>query len=103
MIWFLVISILELTTINQNVSLNVGTIIPLLLLLLIKLLREAWNDYFRHVSDNSLNNSRHTVWNGKEFVMKLSKDIQVGDLLLIYDEDYSPADVLIRGFRQPGA
>ena len=95
MIWFLLISILELTTINQNVSLNVGTIIPLLLLLLIKLLREAWNDYLRHVSDNSLNNSRHTVWNGKEFGMKLSKDIQVGDLLLIYDEDYSPADVLI--------
>ena len=95
MIWFLLISILELTTLNQNVSVNVGTIIPLLLLILIAMLREGWNDYLRHISDDSLNNTKHPVWNGKEFLLKLSKEIQVGDLILLYDEEYSPADVLI--------
>ena len=59
-LWFLLISILELTN-QSTTSMSYGTILPLSLLLVFGLLREALLDYSYHVSDKSINSSVQKV------------------------------------------
>lgn len=94
-LWFLFISILELSLLNEQITIPIGTIIPLLLLIFIECIREGYNDFLRHKSDNLLNYSEFAVWDGSNFILKFSKEIVVGDILLIYNNENPPADVMI--------
>ncbi|OMJ90724.1 hypothetical protein SteCoe_6900 [Stentor coeruleus] len=94
-IWFLLISILELSLLNEQITVPIGTICPLLLLVFIEAVRECYNDYARHASDEKLNYAEYPVWDGTNFVLKISKDIKVGDIILIYNNESPPADIMI--------
>ena len=93
-LWFLLISILELTN-QSTTSMSYGTILPLSLLLVFGLLREALLDYSYHVSDKSINSSVQKVWNGTSFIEVESKNILVGDIVLLKNNEISPADMVI--------
>ncbi|OMJ86356.1 hypothetical protein SteCoe_12144 [Stentor coeruleus] len=94
-IWFLLISILELSILNEEITVAIGTILPLLFLVLIELVREGYNDYLRYKSDYVLNYTEYPVWDGSNFILKFSKDILVGDIILIYNNETPPADIMI--------
>lgn len=94
-IWFLLISVMELSRLNVDITISIGTILPLLLLVTLELIKEAWNDYLRHKSDDEINYQQYPIWDGHNFSIKKSKDILVGDIILMYDNEYPPADILI--------
>ena len=60
-IWFLLITVLELTSINENLSIDIGTLVPLMVLLLTESVREGYNDFLRHKSDDALNYVQYPV------------------------------------------
>ena len=93
-LWFLVISILELTD-SKSTSLGYGTVLPLALLILLEVLHDSYNDYQRHTSDSKINSQLQRVWDGSTFITKQCKDILVGDIILLENNETSPADLVI--------
>lgn len=70
--------------------------LPLIFVLLLGLLREAWEDVRRARGDRELNNRPIEVHDGNgHFVEKKWKEVVVGDLVRVKDGEYFPADVLL--------
>ncbi|KAG0584404.1 hypothetical protein KC19_3G207800 [Ceratodon purpureus] len=70
--------------------------LPLIFVLVLGLLREAWEDLRRARGDRELNN-RPIEWhdgNG-QFVEKRWRDLRVGDLVRVKDGDFFPSDLLL--------
>jgi phospholipid-transporting ATPase len=93
-LWFLLISILEMT-VASDISISYGTLLPLTLLIVLGLLRDGFVDYEKHVSDTKLNSQRQYVWDGNSFLPKESKNILVGDIVLLNNNQVAPADMLV--------
>jgi phospholipid-translocating P-type ATPase (flippase) len=72
------------------------TIMPLAFVMFVSLLKDAFEDYKRHVLDDQLNNSIATIWKeGKGWTTVCWKDITVGNLMRIDKGQTFPADVII--------
>ena len=94
-IYFLIIAILQ--SIPAISPLNAYTaVFPLVFVLSISLIREAIEDYRRYRSDRITNMTKYKKFIGKgEFVDIQSKDIKVGDILLIKEDEQFPADIVL--------
>lgn len=93
-IWFLIISILEIGS-NNSTCMNYSTAVPLAILVFLGMAREGYDDYTRHISDAKTNSQIQKVWNGTKFVAKECKDILVGDIILLENNEVAPADIVI--------
>lgn len=71
-------------------------IAPLVFVLLITMLKEAWDDFLRYLRDKEINekNYQKITTNG-EFVDILSERIKVGDIIKVKQNERIPADMIL--------
>ena len=105
-VYFLVISILQLSTSSYSPTNPYSTIVPLATVLFIAALREAIDDFRRHVADGAVNNAqvcRLQRLRGKPVEWKEAKckDLTSGDLVLLVAEDVVPADLILLSTSAP--
>jgi phospholipid-translocating ATPase len=70
-------------------------IAPLAFVLFVTLLKEGTDDFFRYKRDQETNNTKYNklTFEGKKKI--LSKDIKIGDMLEIHQNEKVPADMII--------
>ena len=61
------------------------------------MLREGMEDYARHKSDDELNASKCVIYKQEEFKEFTWKDIKVGELVKVVDNEFFPADLVLVG------
>ncbi|PPQ89698.1 hypothetical protein CVT25_014099 [Psilocybe cyanescens] len=78
------------------------TIVPLAVVLMASAFKELQEDLKRHQSDNDLNARKAKVLTPQStFVEKKWKDIQVGDIVRVENNDFIPADLLLMTSSEP--
>ncbi|TWW76011.1 Phospholipid-transporting ATPase ID [Takifugu flavidus] len=98
--YFLVLLILQL--IPQISSLSwFTTIVPLVLVLVTSAVKDARDDYFRHKSDRQVNNRQSQVIIGGRLQNEKWKNIQVGDVIKLENNQSVAADVLLLCSSEP--
>jgi magnesium-transporting ATPase (P-type) len=93
-IYFLFIGIIQ--CIPQISPLNPSTAIaPFFLVLMISIVREGIEDYYKHVNDAKENMEKVLVFNAKNYSVGLSKNLKVGDIVKVEEYGVIPADLLL--------
>ena len=93
-IYFLVISVLTMMSFSPKSPFSMaGTFAAVLVFTMLK---EAYEDYFRHVQDRKVNNAITHRFDStsKDFKDIPWKDVKVGDILEIRDKENFPADMV---------
>lgn len=73
------------------------TIIPFIFILSVTAIKEAYEDYLRHIEDSKTNSTTFLHLNGKEYAMYTSGDIKVGEILKIKENQPFPCDLILIG------
>lgn len=73
----------------------VSSIAPWVLVLLICLFKEGYDDYLRFQRDKALNNQTYIRYKNGEFKKIKSSDIRVGDIILLQKNERVPADMVL--------
>lgn len=94
-IWFLFIAILAFIYFENSFWNRMSRMIPLIFILGLNLFKDLVSFLQQRKSDQRSNQEKHLVWNGQDFEDKLSMDIQVGDIILKFDDTTIPADILL--------
>lgn len=76
-------------------------IVPLVIVVSISAIREAWEDIKRGFSDKKINNSTAHVLRGFQFVEVKWKDILVGDVIYMTKNEQVPADIVMLATSEP--
>ncbi|XP_050059932.1 phospholipid-transporting ATPase ID isoform X1 [Aphis gossypii] len=98
--YFLCLMMLQMISIISSLT-PITTSIPLIGVLTISAIKDAYDDYQRHVSDDQVNNRiSKTVRNGHVVNVKW-KDVHVGDVILMEDGQFVAADVLLLSTSEP--
>ena len=93
-IYFLITAILQ--SIPQISPLSpFSAIAPVVFVIFLAVLREGYEDYLRHVSDNELNSSECNVYRNGKFVREQWRTLRVGDIVKVEDMDFFPADIAV--------
>lgn len=93
-IYFLIIAVLQ--SIPSISPMNPSTAIaPLVFVLMVSMIREGFEDYDRHQSDEKENMDKVNRLIGNEFKEDLSKNIEVGDIIRVNEYNIIPADFLL--------
>ncbi|PKI69267.1 hypothetical protein CRG98_010340 [Punica granatum] len=91
-LYFLMISILSATPFSP-VS-PITNMVPLSLVLLVSLCKEAYEDWKRFQNDMSINNTLVEVLQDNRWVNMPWKKLQVGDIIKVKQDECFPADLL---------
>ena len=61
------------------------------------MLKEAYEDFYRHKQDRQINSilCHKLDVKTKSVIEVFAKDIQVGDILLVHNDEYFPADMIL--------
>ena len=70
-------------------------IIPLIFVLGVSMIREAIEDYVRNNYDNISNEEEIIVLRNNKFIKSMSKTLQCGEIILVYENKSIPADMII--------
>ncbi|KAM6106488.1 phospholipid-transporting ATPase ID [Pterocles gutturalis] len=98
--YFLFLLILQL--IPQISSLSwFTTIVPLVLVLTITAVKDATDDYFRHKSDNQVNNRQSQVLIGGVLRQEPWMNVRVGDIIKLENNQFVAADLLLLSSSEP--
>ncbi|CAF5213195.1 unnamed protein product, partial [Rotaria magnacalcarata] len=73
----------------------VTTILPLVFVLSLTAIKDASDDIARHRSDSQVNNRETKTVVGGELVTKKWKDIQVGDMVRLENNEFVTADIVL--------
>ncbi|CAN6311182.1 unnamed protein product [Urochloa humidicola] len=98
-LYFLMISILSTTPISPVHP--VTNVVPLSLVLLVSLIKEAFEDWKRFQNDMSINNAHVDMLQGQHWESTPWKRLQVGDIVRIKQDGYFPADLLFLSSTNP--
>jgi phospholipid-transporting ATPase len=79
------------------------TILPLSFVLLVSAVKEIFEDYKRHMTDNTENNRKIQVLVGNSFVEKKWRDLHVGDIVRVENSSFFPADLILLSSSEPDA
>ena len=93
-LWFLFISVIEVAG-KSDITYSYGTLIPLTILLFMQITRDGVREFSSHLADREINYRTYPVWDGSTFIMKFCKEILVGDILLLVNNDIVPADLVL--------
>ena len=77
--------------------------IPIVFVLGVSILREGLEDYERYKSDKITNNQPVRIVKDGKVDLGLSQDIQVGDVILIQEDEFFPADMVLLASSQENA
>ena len=73
-----------------------STLLPLIFILLVTAVKEAWEDYLRHKADKITNNIQYQLVLRDGSVKQVpSCELVSGDVIIIKDQESIPADVLV--------
>ncbi|XP_072572275.1 phospholipid-transporting ATPase ID isoform X2 [Paramormyrops kingsleyae] len=98
--YFLFLLILQL--IPQISSLSwFTTIVPLVLVLSITAVKDATDDYFRHKSDNQVNNRQSQVLINGTLQNEKWMNVRVGDIIRLENNQFVAADLLLLSSSEP--
>ncbi|XP_030639450.1 phospholipid-transporting ATPase ID [Chanos chanos] len=98
--YFLFLLILQL--IPQISSLSwFTTIVPLVLVLSITAVKDATDDYFRHKSDNQVNNRQSQVLINGVLQKEKWMNVRVGDIIKLENNQFVAADLLLLSSSEP--
>jgi hypothetical protein len=92
-IYFLIIAILQSISVISPLN-PVTAIIPFVFVLSLSILREGLEDLTRHRSDREANASLCRVYQQGKFVDTQWKNVRVGDILLVKDQEFLPCDLV---------
>ncbi|ESN90491.1 hypothetical protein HELRODRAFT_70969, partial [Helobdella robusta] len=94
--------LLVLQSIPQISSLTyVTTVIPLLSVLSVTALKDLYDDIQRHRSDRNINNRICKVAQNNGFIDVQWKELAVGDVVVLFDNHFVPADMLLLSSSEP--
>ena len=100
-IYFLIIAVLNWIP-QLNVFLPIISIFPLLLVLAVTMIKDAYEDNGRRKSDKTINGSKcHLVKGGDKIVETLWMDLKVGDMVKILCDEQFPADLVVIKTSEP--
>ncbi|GFN78140.1 phospholipid-transporting ATPase [Plakobranchus ocellatus] len=98
--YFLGLLVLQLIPAVSSLA-PIATVIPLVFVLSISAIKEAIDDFQRHRSDNAVNNRRSYVLRNGEIVEERWHKVSVGDIILLNNNDYIAADILLLSTSEP--
>ncbi|XP_029469990.1 phospholipid-transporting ATPase IK [Rhinatrema bivittatum] len=78
-------------------------LLPLLLLLAITGIKDLTDDIARYKSDKGINNRPCEILKDKSFCKKKWRDIHVGDIVRLWNNDFVPADLLLLYSSEPNS
>ncbi|XP_078526097.1 phospholipid-transporting ATPase IK-like [Lissotriton helveticus] len=77
--------------------------LPLLCLLVVRGVRDLFDDIARHKSDSMINSRPCSILAEKSFSTKSWRDIRVGDIVCLKNDDFVPADMLLLQTSEPNS
>nr|XP_033791803.1 phospholipid-transporting ATPase ID-like isoform X2 [Geotrypetes seraphini]XP_033791812.1 phospholipid-transporting ATPase ID-like isoform X2 [Geotrypetes seraphini]XP_033791822.1 phospholipid-transporting ATPase ID-like isoform X2 [Geotrypetes seraphini]XP_033791829.1 phospholipid-transporting ATPase ID-like isoform X2 [Geotrypetes seraphini]XP_033791838.1 phospholipid-transporting ATPase ID-like isoform X2 [Geotrypetes seraphini] len=77
------------------------TVVPLVLVLAVSAVKDAIDDYYRHKSDNQVNNRRVQRLVKGQFTNEKWMNIQVGDIIKLENNNFVTADLLLLSSSEP--
>lgn len=94
-IYFLFLTILQVIP-EVSISAGIPTIlVPLAFIVLLSMVKDAFEDYKRFKSDREENEKQTFVYKGGKFVRSDWKDVRVGDLVKVNKDQFFPADLIL--------
>ena len=93
-IYFLFIAIIQSIKLISPLK-PLAAILPLILVLCISLIRELIEDFSRYKYDRKNNNRKVLILRDGEFVTDVSSEINVGDIILVNENEEFPCDCLL--------
>ena len=96
-VYFLVIAFFQVFKEISNSNGKPVILFPLLIVVSINGLKDFYEDWKRKKSDDQENNKKTLIYNSKKknFVKKLWKDVLIGDIIKVKEDEYFPADCVI--------
>lgn len=73
----------------------VSAVAPFVFVIALSVVREGWEDYQRHKSDNELNSSPCEIYRNNQFSPYRWRDIRVGEIIRIKEGEFLAADVIL--------
>uniref|UniRef100_A0A8D3CEC5 Phospholipid-transporting ATPase n=1 Tax=Scophthalmus maximus TaxID=52904 RepID=A0A8D3CEC5_SCOMX len=98
--YFLVLLTLQLIPEISSLS-WFTTIVPLVLVLVITAVKDATDDYFRHKSDQQVNNRQSQVLSGGSLQNEKWMNVRVGDIIKLENNQFVTADILLLCSSEP--
>uniref|UniRef100_A0A2C9JYJ6 Phospholipid-transporting ATPase n=1 Tax=Biomphalaria glabrata TaxID=6526 RepID=A0A2C9JYJ6_BIOGL len=98
--YFLGLLVLQLIPAISSLE-PVATVIPLVFVLSISAIKEAIDDFQRHRSDDQVNNRRSYVLRDRKIVEERWHKVNVGDIILLKNNDFIAADLLLLSTSEP--
>lgn len=92
-LYFLLIAIISATPVSPKPA--VVSILPLVFVLAVTMLKEAIEDYNRYGMDKEVNNRLVKVWKEQMWTEVVWHELQVGDLVMISEDQSFPADICV--------
>ncbi|OCU02794.1 phospholipid-transporting ATPase ID [Xenopus laevis] len=77
------------------------TVVPLVLVLAVSAVKDATDDFYRHKSDNQVNNRTVQVLSNGKFTNEKWMNIQVGDIIKLENNNFVTADLLLLSSSEP--
>ena len=84
-IYFLVITILQTVKVISISGGEPTMLPPLVLVVLISMIKDGYEDYCRHIEDDAENNARCSIFNKRKNIWEASRwgDVKVGDFIKV--------------------
>eukprot|EP00002_Diphylleia_rotans_P034571 TRINITY_DN743_c0_g1_i4.p1 TRINITY_DN743_c0_g1~~TRINITY_DN743_c0_g1_i4.p1 ORF type:complete len:1152 (-),score=276.77 TRINITY_DN743_c0_g1_i4:216-3671(-) len=99
-LYFLVISILQQLP-GVSPTGRYTTIGPLILVMTVTAVKEAYEDYKRHQSDHNVNNNQADIMKDRTIIQRPWKNVYVGDIIKLKSEQQIPADMVLLSSSDP--
>ncbi|KAL0481521.1 phospholipid-transporting ATPase, partial [Acrasis kona] len=100
-VYFLIISCLQLFS-GLSPTGRVGTVIPLVLVVIFQMIKDGFEDLKRHIADRQVNKSKTTVLRNDVLLQILWEDLKVGDIVQVEQDQPFPADLVCLSSTEAG-
>lgn len=94
-VYFLVVAFLQTIDLISISNGKSAMAFPLVLVISLSMIKDAYEDYKRKKNDDSENNAQCRVFDGSRFVPKKWYEVYCGDILKLENDESIPADILI--------
>ena len=68
---------------------------PLIFVLVLTMMKEAYDDYQRYIRDKEANSCQYGVLTSKGIIMKQASQLKVGDIIQVLANQRIPADLVL--------